>query len=168
MMKQLLNQLLATDNDFSRLLLRVVLGVVMFAHGAQKLFGWFDGHGFSGTMNHFTETMGIPAVLALLVILTESVGAVALVLGLLTRIAALGISTIMIVAIVMVHAEFGFFMNWTGEQAGEGFEYHLLALAMGMALVIRGGGLWSLDSAWVRRRRKRQPARVGPAAASTG
>lgn len=137
--------LIKTDRDGSGLVLRVVLGGVMFAHGAQKLFGWFGGHGFSGTMQHFTESMGIPAVLAFLAIMAESVGALALVAGFLTRVAALGIGVVMAVAIVMVHADVGFFMNWSGQQSGEGFEYHLLALAMVAALVWRGGGKFSLD-----------------------
>ncbi|HUW85178.1 MAG TPA: DoxX family protein [Phycisphaerae bacterium] len=137
----------ATDSSAAGLVLRVMLGVVMFPHGAQKLLGWFGGYGFSATMNHFTENMGIPWVLALLAVLAESVGAVALIVGLLTRIAALGIGVVMTVAIVMVHWQNGFFMNWLGNKQGEGFEYHLLALAMAAALIIRGGGLWSVDRA---------------------
>jgi len=136
-----------TDNSVAGLVLRVMLGVVMFPHGAQKVFGWFGGHGFSATMNSFTENMGIPWVLALLAVLAESLGAVALILGLLTRVAALGIGVVMVVATLMVHWQHGFFMNWFGNKQGEGFEYHLLALAIAAALVIRGGGLWSVDRA---------------------
>ena len=137
----------ATDSSPAGLVLRMMLGVVMFPHGAQKLLGWFGGYGFSATMNHFTENMGIPWVLALLAVLAESLGAVALIVGFLTRITALGIGVVMTVAIVMVHSQNGFFMNWFGNKQGEGFEYHLLALAVAVALVIRGGGLWSVDRA---------------------
>jgi putative oxidoreductase len=139
--------MVATDNSLAGLVLRVTLGVVMFPHGAQKVFGWFGGHGFSATMNHFTENMGIPWVFALLAILAESLGAVALIVGFLTRIAALGIGVVMVVAALMVHWQHGFYMNWFGAKQGEGFEYHLLALGIAVALMIRGGGLWSIDRA---------------------
>jgi putative oxidoreductase len=133
-------------NDFwSGLILRVVLGVVMFPHGAQKLLGWFGGFGFAGTMDMFTNKMGIPTVLAFLVIMAESFGSLGLIAGFLTRLAAFGIFCIMVVAIVMVHWQNGFFMNWSGKQAGEGFEYHVLAIAMAVVLMIYGAGRWSID-----------------------
>ncbi len=143
----MLNPLLKTGPDVSALILRLALGIVMLPHGLQKLFGWFGGFGFSGTMHHFTENMGIPYILALLVVLAESFGALGLIVGLLTRVAAFGIGSVMVGAVVMVHAKVGFFMNWFGNQQGEGFEYHILAIAMAMALVIKGGGLLSLDRA---------------------
>jgi len=138
-------KLIQTDDDVSRLLMRVLLGIVFFPHGAQKLLGWFGGGGFNATMSFFMDNMGIPAVLAFLAIMAESVGAVALIAGFLTRIAALGIATNMTVAIFMVHLPNGFFMNWAGNQKGEGFEYHLLAIALAAALMIKGGGKWSID-----------------------
>jgi len=138
-------KLIQTDDDLSTLIMRVMLGIVFFPHGAQKLLGWFGGSGFSGTMSMFTDKMGIPAVLAFLAIMAESVGAVALIAGFLTRIAALGIGTNMVVAIFMVHLPNGFFMNWFGNQKGEGFEYHLLAITLALALIIKGGGKWSID-----------------------
>jgi putative oxidoreductase len=138
-------RLIQTDDDTATMIMRIMLGVVFFPHGAQKLLGWFGGYGFSGTMSMFTDKMGIPPVLAFLAIMAESVGAVALIAGFLTRIAALGIGTNMVVAIVMVHLPNGFFMNWAGTQKGEGFEYHLLAIALALALIIRGGGKWSID-----------------------
>lgn len=141
----MLKKLIRTDDDSAALVLRVMLGVVFFPHGAQKLFGWFGGSGFSGTMAVFTDKMGIPAVLAFLAIMAESVGAVAVIAGFLTRIGALGIGTNMVVAIVMVHLPNGFFMNWFGNKQGEGFEYHLLAIAIAVALIIKGGGRWSVD-----------------------
>jgi putative oxidoreductase len=139
--------LLQTDDAWSSLVLRVTLGLVMLPHGAQKVFGWFGGFGFSGTMGFFTSQLHIPAVLAFLVIMAESVGAVMLIIGLVTRFAALGIACVMVGAIWLVHLPNGFFMNWFGKQAGEGFEYHLLALAMSVALMIAGSGKWSVDRA---------------------
>jgi putative oxidoreductase len=141
----MLKRLICTDDDTAALILRVMLGVVFFPHGAQKLFGWFGGSGFSGTMATFTDKMGIPAVLAFLAIMAESVGALAVIAGFLTRIGALGIGTNMVVAIFMVHLQNGFFMNWFGNKQGEGFEYHLLAIAIALALIIKGGGRWSVD-----------------------
>jgi putative oxidoreductase len=139
--------LLQTDDSWSGLILRVMLGVVMFPHGAQKVFGWFGGNGFSGTMGFFTTQMNIPAVVAFLVIMAESVGAVMLVLGFAARLAAFGIACVMVGAIWLVHLPNGFFMNWFGKQAGEGFEYHLLALAISAAVMIAGSGKWSVDRA---------------------
>ena len=135
----------AADNSLAGLVLRVTLGVVMFPHGAQKVLGWFGGHGFSATMNSFTDNMGIPWIFALLAILAESLGAVALIVGFLTRIAALGVGVVMVVATLMVHWQHGFFMNWFGKQAGEGFEYHILAIGLSLALMLRGGGALSID-----------------------
>jgi putative oxidoreductase len=139
------NKLIQTDDDSAGLILRVLLGIVFFPHGAQKLLGWFGGHGFSGTMEFFTENMGIPVIFAFLAIMAESLGSIALLTGFMTRIAALGIGTVMVVAILTVHLPYGFFMNWFGNQKGEGFEFHLLAIAIAIALIIKGGGKWSID-----------------------
>src|ERR1700730_2566140 len=114
-------KLTATDNDAAIAILRLVLGVIFFAHGAQKMLGWFGGYGFSGTMGFLTGTMHIPALFAFLAIVAEFFGGLGLILGFLTRIAAFGIATNMVVAIGLVHWTFGFFMNWTGAQKGEGF-----------------------------------------------
>jgi putative oxidoreductase len=141
-----LQSLLATDSSVAPLLSRVTLGAVMFPHGAQKLLGWFGGFGFEGTMGYFTGVLGMPWLLGLTVIVLESLGAIALLLGLGTRLMAAGIGAIMIGAIVTTHAEFGFFMNWFGAQQGEGFEYHLLALGLAAALMVTGGGRASLDA----------------------
>jgi putative oxidoreductase len=142
-----LSLLFKTDNDLSNLVLRLVLGTVFFSHGAQMTLGWFGGYGFSGTMGFFTGTLHIPAPLAFLVIATQFGGAIALILGLFTRLAALGIAVNMLVAVAMVHAQFGWFMNWFGNQKGEGFEYHLLAIAIAAVLILRGGGKWAADKA---------------------
>jgi len=144
-MKKFGKYLFATDADVTSLILRLALGVVMFPHGAQKLFGWFGGYGFAGTMGWMTESLGIPAPLAFLAIMAESFGALFLIAGVLTRVAAFGIGGVMVVAALTVHFEYGFFMNWSGEQAGEGFEFHILAAAMALALVIKGAGRWSVD-----------------------
>jgi len=140
-------KLIATDDNPATLILRLVLGVVFFAHGAQKLLGWFGGPGFSGTMGMFTTYLHIPAPFAFLAIVAEFFGGLGILLGFLTRIAAFGITVNMLVAIAMVHAQFGFFMNWTGTQKGEGIEYHLLTLALTIFLMIKGGGAFSIDRA---------------------
>ena len=141
----MLPKLISTDNDSATAILRFVLGVIFFAHGAQKMLGWFGGYGFSGTMGFFTDVMHIPVLFAFLALTAEFFGGLGLILGFLTRIAALGIFFNMVVAIAMVHYRFGFFMNWTGAQKGEGFEYHLLVLAITAFLMIRGAGAVSID-----------------------
>lgn len=141
----MLRTLTATDNNAATLVLRLVVGIVFFAHGAQKVFGWFGGYGFSGTMGFFTGAMHIPAFFAFLAIMAEFLGGLGLILGLLTRVAAFGIAINMLVAIAMVHRHFGFFANWSGQQKGEGYEYHLLVLAITVFLMIRGAGAVSAD-----------------------
>lgn len=141
----MLRKLIATDNDGATTILRLVLGVIFFAHGAQKMLGWFGGYGFTGTMGFFTHAMHIPPFFAFLAIAAEFFGGLGLIVGFLTRIAAFGIFANMIVAIAMVHQQFGLFMNWTGAQKGEGYEYHLLVLAITIFLMIRGAGASSLD-----------------------
>lgn len=133
------------DDGWSGFILRVTLAVVMFPHGAQKLLGWYGGFGFEGTMGFFTEKMGMPWLIAFLVIMGESLGSIALAAGFVTRFAAASLAVIMLGAVMMVHWPNGFFMNWFGQQAGEGFEYHLLVIGMALALVVNGGGKWSVD-----------------------
>ncbi len=142
----MLKRLMATSDDVSFTILRLVLGVVFFAHGAQKMLGWFGGFGFHATMGFFVH-MGMPAPVAFLVICVEFFGGLGLIVGLLTRIAALGIAGDMIGAIFMVHLQNGFFMNWAGKQKGEGFEYHLVVIAVAAALLLRGAGAFSADRA---------------------
>lgn len=146
-----LSLLFKTNDNSAALIARVMLGVVMFPHGAQKMLGWFGGYGFSGTMNYFTGTMHIPAVFAFLAILAEFAGALGLIVGLGSRVAAFGIAAVMAVAILTVHAANGFFMNWYGNQKGEGFEYHLLALALALIVLIYGGGKASVDAVIARK-----------------
>jgi putative oxidoreductase len=138
-------KLIATDNDIATTILRLVLGVIFFAHGAQKMLGWFGGYGFTGTMGFFTGVLHIPAVFAFLAIAAEFFGGLGLIFGLLTRVASFGVFCNMIVAVAMVHGQFGFWMNWTGAQKGEGYEYHLLLLAAAAVLMIRGAGAASVD-----------------------
>lgn len=140
-----LARMLHTTDDPAATIARLALGLVILPHGLQKTVGWFGGYGFSATMGFFTETMGIPALFALLAILAESAGAVALLLGVATRVAAAGIGTVMVVAALTAHLGNGFFMNWSGTQAGEGFEYHILALGLALVLIWSGGGRWSVD-----------------------
>jgi len=148
---QKLSLLLRTSDDVAPLLARLTLGLVMFPHGAQKALGWFGGYGFSGTMGYFTGTLHIPAVLAFLAIAAEFAGSLGLILGLGSRVAALGLGVVMVVAIFSGHLANGFFMNWYGAQAGEGFEYHLLAIGLALIVLVRGGGALSVDAAWARR-----------------
>lgn len=147
----MLGRLFSTEDDAAALLARLALGIVIFPHGAQKVLGWFGGYGLSGTMGYFTGTLGIPAAFAVLAIAAEFLGSLGLVTGLLSRVAAFGIGVTMTVAVAMVHLPNGFFMNWTGQQKGEGFEYHVLAVALALLVMIRGGGKWSLDRAIGRR-----------------
>jgi putative oxidoreductase len=127
------------------LMLRLTLGLVILPHGAQKLLGWFGGYGFRGTMGWFTGTMRIPYLFGVLAIIAEFFGPLALLSGLLVRPAALGIAAVMVVAAVSSHRQHGFFMNWFGNQQGEGFEFHILAASMAAVLVIAGAGAWSID-----------------------
>ena len=138
--------LFQTDNNFSYWVPRVMLGCVMFPHGAQKLFGWFGGFGFTNTMTYFTQTAGLPWIIAFLLVMGESLGSLGLILGFFTRLSALGLICIMVGAIITVHIPNGFFMNWFGKQAGEGFEYHLLVIGMSIPLLISGGGKYSVDA----------------------
>ncbi|MCW3463062.1 DoxX family protein [Chitinophaga nivalis] len=136
-------RLLQTDHHLTSFIIRITVALVMLPHGAQKLLGMFGGYGFKATMNFFTSN-GTPAILAFMVIMTESIGALLILLGFTTRIWAALLTVIMLVAISM-HAANGFFMNWGGTQAGEGFEYHLLVIGINLALVIKGAGRWSID-----------------------
>lgn len=140
-----MRKLFETDEAWSSFILRLVLGLVMFPHGAQKLLGWYGGFGFGGTIGFFTEQMHLPWVVAFLVIIAEFFGSLGLLIGFLTRFTAVSMAVIMLGAIVTVHWPHGFFMNWVGKQAGEGFEYHLLVLGICAALMITGAGRWSLD-----------------------
>lgn len=139
-------KLLKTENDAAALVLRLGLGIVMFPHGAQKVLGWFGGYGLTGTWEFMTGQMHIPAVFAALAIIAEFAGSLGLIVGLLGRVAAFGIGVEMAVAAFLGgHVANGFFMNWSGHQAGEGFEYHILVVVIALAVMIKGSGALSLD-----------------------
>ena len=144
-MNATLHRILATDNDLAGLIARVTLGAVMLPHGLQKTIGLFGGYGFSGTMGFFTGTLGLPAAVAFLVIMAESVGALCLILGFATRFCAASLALVMAGAIQMGHLQNGFFMNWFGAQPGEGYEYHLLCIGLALVIVCTGGGKASVD-----------------------
>ncbi|MBL4889485.1 MAG: DoxX family protein [Candidatus Lindowbacteria bacterium] len=134
-----------TGTSWSATVARIFLGAVMLPHGLQKTVGLFGGHGFSGTLEFFTGG-GMPWIVAFLVIVGESLGALGLIFGFLTRLSAFGVAAIMLGAIGMIHGEHGFFMNWIGQQAGEGFEYHLLALGLALSVMVSGAGRLSIDA----------------------
>ena len=144
-MTTFMKYLFQTNDNYSYWVPRVILGCVMFPHGMQKLFGWFGGFGFTNTMTYFTQTAGLPWIIAFLIIMGESLGSLGLIVGFFTRLSALGLIFIMVGAITTVHIPNGFFMNWFGKNAGEGFEYHLLVIGMSIPLLISGGGKYSVD-----------------------
>lgn len=140
------HRIVRTSGDLAPCIARLALGLVMFPHGAQKALGWFGGSGIQATVGFF-GTQGIPAALALLVIAAEFLGSIGLVAGFLGRVAAAGIAVVMAVAAAAVHAPNGFFANWTGQQKGEGFEYHLLAIGLALVVIVSGSGAFSVDRA---------------------
>jgi putative oxidoreductase len=148
----MLKLLVKTENDYTLTVMRLVLGFLFFVHGSQLMLGWFGGYGLSGSMQFFTQKLGIPAPFAFLGIATQFFGGILLLLGLLSRFGALTIIGNMVVAIAKVHWQFGLFMNWYGTQKGEGYEYHLLAIAIGLTIVVRGSGALSLDRLLTRTR----------------
>lgn len=138
-------RLVRTSNDLTLTLARLMLALVFLGHGTQKMFGWFGGLGYSRTLQVFEETMGIPPVLTTMAMVAEVFGGLGLLAGLLTRIAASGVLVVMIVAPLANGLYVRFFMNWTGRNPGEGFEYHLLAIALILVVLVHGGGALSLD-----------------------
>lgn len=144
--------LLATSESNGPLLLRLSLGIVMFAHGAQKALGWFGGPGLQGTFAAFEQSWGIPPALTVLAIGAEFLGGLLLIIGAFGRLAALAIAVDMVVAVLVAHVSNGFFMNWMGQKAGEGFEYHILAIGLALVVMLRGSGAGSVDRLLVGRR----------------
>jgi len=139
--------------DYTLLLVRLSIAITVAVHGTQKLFGWFGGFGFDGTMGFFTQTIGLPYVLALGIILIETVGMLALALGIFSRFMSYGVIAIMIGAIATVHLPNGFFMNWFGTQTGEGFEFHLLLICLSAVVSINGAGAFSIDNLLLKKKR---------------
>src|SRR3954447_1020972 len=146
------NLLSTNSNNWSALIARLGLSLVIFPHGAQKLFGWFGGYGFQGTMGFLTGMVKLPYPVAVLVILIESIGSLMILFGLLTRVAALGIFGLFLGIVLKIHAANGFFMNWNGTQKGEGIEYFFLLLGLALILIIAGGGKASIDAALTKQR----------------
>ena len=138
--------------DYTLLIARLFLGVVVAAHGAQKLLGWFGGYGFEGTMGFFTDVIGLPYIAGLAIILLESAGMILLALGLFSRFLSGSLMVIMTGAILTTHGQHGFFANWSGTQAGEGFEFHLLAIALSTVILINGAGALSMDAVFFRKK----------------
>lgn len=141
----MLRKLITTDNSYNWLILRVILGIVMLAHGLQKAFGWFEGFGWSNSVNYFTHTVGLPTALAIFIILIETVGAVLLILGFAGRLNAILIGIVMVGAFFVAHLPNGFYMNWYGNHKGEGYEFDLLFWAIAAVLAINGSGRFSVD-----------------------
>lgn len=142
-----MKKIIQTNDNTATTIIRIVLGLILFPHGAQKLLGWFGGYGFEGTMGFLTGTAGLPWIFAFLVIMIEFLGALALIFGIGTRIVSVGIISLFTGIIFSSHAQNGFFMNWAGNQPGEGYEYHLLVIGMAIALLVSGAGKWSVDYA---------------------
>jgi len=141
----MLKALFRTDDSKGTIFLRLALGIVMFPHGAQKVFGLFGGPGYEKTIEIFTTNMHFPVYAVILLMITEFVGSLCVIAGLFTRIFALAIGTAMAICAYMGHLQNGFFMNWFGNQKGEGFEFHILVVGIALALVVKGGGAFSVD-----------------------
>lgn len=148
------NWFFRTDNSAGSLFLRLSLGIVMFPHGAQKVLGWFGGGGYEKTVEMFTVKLGMPLWMPLLLMAIEFLGSLGLIAGFFTRLAALGIGGAMAVCAYLNHLKNGFFMNWMGQQQGEGFEFHILVVGIALALMVRGAGLWSVDGALSKGKRR--------------
>ena len=137
--------LLATNSDWTLTAMRMTLGVVFFAHGTQKVLGWFGGSGLRETLRTMHDHLRLPMPIGFLAVMSEFLGGAGLIAGLLSRVAAIGICVTMLSAIAMVHGRNGLFLNWFGDRKGHGIEYHLLAMALAIAIVVRGSGAASLD-----------------------
>lgn len=139
------NKIFKTNNDWVGFIARLTLGIVVFPHGAQKMLGLFGGFGFNGTMDFFTTQMGLPWLIAFLVIIIEFFGSLSIIAGLATRVWSMAFIGLFIGIIVTTHLEHGFFMNWMGNQQGEGYEYALLVIGVFIALLVNGSGKYAID-----------------------
>lgn len=145
-MKHLFKKLITTHPNLGFSIARLALGLVIFPHGAQKLLGLFGGYGYSGTMESLTTQMGLPSIVAFSVIMIEFFGSISLVLGLFSRFWALSLAGMFTGIIITTQLEHGFFMNWYGNQAGEGYEYSLLVIGLALTILANGSGKWSIDT----------------------
>ncbi len=142
----MLEKIFTTKNDWAGFITRVTLGIVMFPHGAQKMIGMYGGYGFNATMDFFTQTMQLPWIIAFLIIIIEFFGAISLLIGFASRFWAISFIGLFIGIIFTTHLEHGFFMNWFGNQQGEGYEYALLVIGLAAAILVNGSGKFSIDS----------------------
>ncbi|MBU6340829.1 MAG: DoxX family protein [Bacteroidetes bacterium] len=140
------NLIFKTNNDWTGFIARLTVGFILFPHGAQKALGWFGGFGFGNTMGYFTQTVHLPWLIAFLVIAVEFLGAISLLLGFASRIWAIAVIILFTGIIFTAHTDNGFFMNWLGNQKGEGFEYHLLVLGLSLIVLLQGSGRYSVDA----------------------
>jgi len=145
-MKNLVKTLLKTNPNIGFSITRLTLGLVIFPHGAQKLLGLFGGYGYSATMETFTMQMGLPSIVAFSIIMIEFFGSISLILGLFSRFWALSLAGMFVGIIYTTQLEHGFFMNWYGNQAGEGYEYSLLVIGLALTILVNGSGKWSIDN----------------------
>jgi putative oxidoreductase len=136
----------SNTNNWAALVTRFALGGVLFAHGAQKLLGWYGGYGFEGTMGFFTETVGLPWLVGFMVIIIEFFGSLAVIAGFATRLWSLSMILLTIGIVFTTHVQNGFFMNWFGNQKGEGIEYFLLMIGLATSLFFSGAGKFSIDN----------------------
>ena len=139
------NRIFNTKNDWTGLIIRITIGLVLFPHGAQKMLGLFGGYGFSATMDYFSQSMHLPWILGFVVVLIEFAGAISLIFGIASRVWSVLIIVLFICIIYTSHLDYGFFMNWFGNQKGEGYEFHLLVIGLCLAVVENGSGKFSLD-----------------------
>ena len=149
-------------NAWGSLPIRIAIGVVFIAHGGQKVFGVWGGQGLKDTMQAFHQFLGIPPWLGFTASFVELLGGIALIIGVLTRLAAIGLTVNMVVATLRVHWPNGFFLNWmpsSHPNLGHGIEYNVAILGGTIALIVLGGGKLSID--WLFRR-GREPATAAP------
>ena len=148
--KKMKNKIFKTNNDWTGVITRLTIGLILFPHGAQKMLGMFGGYGFTGTMGFFTDTMNLPSIIGFLVIIIEFIGALSLIAGFASRIWS-ALTIILFLGIIFTsHLHNGFFMNWFGNQKGEGYEYHLLIVGLAIATLINGSGKYSVDERLVK------------------
>ena len=140
--------LFGASNGFTGLITRLTIGLILFPHGAQKVFGWFGGPGFTNEMNYFTQTANLPWIIAFLVIVIEFAGSLSLILGFASRIWSIAIIILFLGMIFTVHLQNGFFMNWFGNNKGEGYEFDILFWAISIIIIINGSGKFSVDR-WI-------------------
>jgi putative oxidoreductase len=145
------NHLFNTNNDWTGLIMRLTTGLILFPHAMQHSTGWFNGYGFTGTMNWLTHSVHLPYFIGLLVIFIEVAGSICLVAGFASRIWALAVLVLMVGITLSVHVNNGFFMDWINTMNGEGYEYHLLFIGLCLAILLNGAGKFSVDNLLIKR-----------------